>query len=270
MHRIHSQRKLSPAEAEALPLSPGDTTNTTTNYAVTTITITNRQNPAQSVTTSETTLAVGRNPRCNKLCLSHPSISGSHAVFSFVNSNWTISDAGSLNGTFLNKTRLEPHAPYRLSPDDVLHFGGDPSDITVYLSSHSLDLASTSFPRGSQSIAKSKSFCDRLNERMIEEEATLMGGGSREDGALPFFVSRCFSFLLVASSASFTKGDCVAMTRCLFFSSGDPARWMDETPPVPHTRLAHPPRTPLIYTNYALHPDAPTIRRHGGFVRVVD
>ena len=229
MHRIPSQRKLSPAEA--LHLDTGDTTNnTTTKYAVTTITITNRQNPAQSVTTSATTLAVGRNPRSSTLCLSHPSISGSHAVFSFVNSNWTISDAGSLNGTFLNKTRLEPHAPYRLSPDDVLHFGGDPSDFTVYFSSHSLDLASTSFPRGSLSIAKSKSFCDRLNERMIEEEATLMGGGSREDGALPFFVffvSRRFSSLLVASSASFTKGDCVAMTRCLFFSSGDPARWMD-------------------------------------------
>ncbi len=264
MHRIPSQRKLSPAEA--LHPDTGDTTNNTT---ITTITITNRQNPAQSVTTSATTLAVGRNPRSSTLCLSHPSISGSHAVFSFVNSNWTISDAGSLNGTFLNKTRLEPHAPYRLSPDDVLHFGGDPSDFTVYFSSHSLDLASTSFPRGSLSIAKSKSFCDRLNERMIEEEATLMGGGRREDGALPFFVffvSRRFSSLLVASSASFTKGDCVAMTRCLFFSSGDPARWMDETRPVPHTRLAH----PLVYKNDALHPDAPTIRRHGGFVRVVD
>jgi hypothetical protein len=203
MHRIHSQRKLSPAEVEALHPDTVNNSNTTTNYAVTTITITNRQNPAQSVTTSATTLAVGRNPRCNTLCLSHPSISGSHAVFRFVNSNWTISDAGSLNGTFLNKTRLEPHAPYRLSPDDVLHFGGDPSDFTVYFSSHSLELASTSFPRGSLSIAKSKSFCDRLNERMIEEEATLMGGGSREDGALPFFVSRCFSLLLVVSRCFF-------------------------------------------------------------------
>ncbi len=165
MHRIHSQRKLSPSAHRFSPeSSPHD-------YAVTTITVSNQQNPSQSVTTSEATLTVGRNPRSSTLCLSDPSISGSHAAFNFLNNNWTISDAGSLNGTFLNKLRLEPHAPYRLSSDDVLHFGGDPSAFKVYFSSHSLELSSTSFPRGSLSIAKSKSFCDRLNERIEEEEA---------------------------------------------------------------------------------------------------
>lgn len=177
MHRIHSQRKLSPSAAS----SPSH------DYAVTTITVSNQQNPSQSITTSATTLTVGRNPRSSTLCLSDPSISASHAAFNFVNNNWTISDAGSLNGTFLNKVRLEPHAPYRLSSDDVVHFGGDPSDFKVYFSSHSLDLSSTSFPRGSLSIAKSKSFCDRLNERIEEEEEARRR--EREEGA--FLLSFC-------------------------------------------------------------------------------
>lgn len=66
--------------------------------------------------------------------------------------------------------RLEPHATYRLCSDDVVHFGGDGDGFTVRFSTHSLDLSGTSFPRGSLSISKSKSFCDRLHERIREEE----------------------------------------------------------------------------------------------------
>jgi len=172
MHRIDSQRKLSPSSPSHAP-SPAA-------QIPIPITISNLLTPSQSLTTSLPSVSVGRNPKTSALQLAHPSISGSHAVFSYVNNHWTIKDVGSLNGTFLNKMRLEPHAAYRLSSDDVVHFGGDADGWGVTFSmvgSHSMDLSGTSFPRGSLSIAKSKSFCERLAEVRDEVEEGMENSG---------------------------------------------------------------------------------------------
>lgn len=73
---------------------------------------------------------LGRSSRCD-LHISHPSVSGEHAVVCWDGESWTIRDLASSNGTLVNGERLAPHEHRVLKPEDRLHFGLYPVAWTV-------------------------------------------------------------------------------------------------------------------------------------------
>lgn len=73
---------------------------------------------------------LGRSPRCD-LHISHPSVSGEHAVVSWDGASWSIRDLASRNGTLINGERLAPNENRVLKPEDRLHLGLYPVAWTV-------------------------------------------------------------------------------------------------------------------------------------------
>jgi hypothetical protein len=67
-------------------------------------------------------LRLGREPGC-EILLPHPSISKQHALIERTAAGWTLSDAGSTNGTFLDGRRLEPDERAPLADGDRVVLG---------------------------------------------------------------------------------------------------------------------------------------------------
>ncbi|WP_051296342.1 FHA domain-containing protein [Eisenibacter elegans] len=64
-------------------------------------------------------LSIGRNPE-NDICIPERTVSGQHAVISITSGSFTISDAGSTNGTFVNGTRVQSA---KLKAGDIIKLG---------------------------------------------------------------------------------------------------------------------------------------------------
>jgi len=50
-------------------------------------------------------------------------VSRKHAVIHHAGEDYTVEDMGSTNGTFINKKRIQPHAPETIKPGDEVRFG---------------------------------------------------------------------------------------------------------------------------------------------------
>ncbi len=50
-------------------------------------------------------------------------VSRKHAVIHHAGGDYTVEDMGSTNGTFINRKRIEPHAPEVIKPGDEVRFG---------------------------------------------------------------------------------------------------------------------------------------------------
>jgi pSer/pThr/pTyr-binding forkhead associated (FHA) protein len=50
-------------------------------------------------------------------------VSRKHAVIHRSGSDYTVEDMGSTNGTYINKKKIQPHAPQAIKPGDELRFG---------------------------------------------------------------------------------------------------------------------------------------------------
>jgi pSer/pThr/pTyr-binding forkhead associated (FHA) protein len=50
-------------------------------------------------------------------------VSRRHAVIHRAGSDFTVEDMGSTNGTYINKKKIQPHAPQAIKPGDELKFG---------------------------------------------------------------------------------------------------------------------------------------------------
>jgi pSer/pThr/pTyr-binding forkhead associated (FHA) protein len=50
-------------------------------------------------------------------------VSRKHAVIHRSGPNYTVEDMGSTNGTYINKKKIQPHAPQAVKPGDELRFG---------------------------------------------------------------------------------------------------------------------------------------------------
>ncbi len=50
-------------------------------------------------------------------------VSRKHAVIHHAGTNYTVEDMGSTNGTFINRKRIQPHAPEAIKPGDEVRFG---------------------------------------------------------------------------------------------------------------------------------------------------
>ncbi len=50
-------------------------------------------------------------------------VSRRHAVIHRAGADYTVEDMGSTNGTYINKKKLQPHAPQTIKPGDELRFG---------------------------------------------------------------------------------------------------------------------------------------------------
>lgn len=50
-------------------------------------------------------------------------VSRKHAVIHHEGADYTVEDMGSTNGTFINKKRIQPHAPQTIKPGDEVRFG---------------------------------------------------------------------------------------------------------------------------------------------------
>ncbi len=50
-------------------------------------------------------------------------VSRKHAVIHHAGADYTVEDMGSTNGTFLNRKRIQPHAPETIKPGDEIRFG---------------------------------------------------------------------------------------------------------------------------------------------------
>jgi len=50
-------------------------------------------------------------------------VSRKHAVIHHAGADYTVEDMGSTNGTFINKKRIQPHAPETIKPGDEVRFG---------------------------------------------------------------------------------------------------------------------------------------------------
>lgn len=66
-------------------------------------------------------ITVGRAAN-NDVVLDYSCVSKFHACFTKVDSNWSVTDSGSTNGTYLEKEELEARSPKPLSPDMELSF----------------------------------------------------------------------------------------------------------------------------------------------------
>ncbi len=50
-------------------------------------------------------------------------VSRKHAVIRRAGAAYTVEDMGSTNGTYLNRKRIQPHAPQEIKPGDEVRFG---------------------------------------------------------------------------------------------------------------------------------------------------
>ncbi len=50
-------------------------------------------------------------------------VSRKHAVIRHAGADYTVEDMGSTNGTFINRKRIQPHAPETIKPGDEVRFG---------------------------------------------------------------------------------------------------------------------------------------------------
>ena len=50
-------------------------------------------------------------------------VSRRHAVIHHSGADYTVEDMGSTNGTYVNKKRIQPHAPQAIKPGDEVRFG---------------------------------------------------------------------------------------------------------------------------------------------------
>ncbi len=50
-------------------------------------------------------------------------VSRKHAVIHHAGVDYTVEDMGSTNGTFINRKRIQPHAPETIKPGDEVRFG---------------------------------------------------------------------------------------------------------------------------------------------------
>ncbi len=50
-------------------------------------------------------------------------VSRKHAVIHRTGADYTVEDMGSTNGTFINRKRIQPHAPESIKPGDEVRFG---------------------------------------------------------------------------------------------------------------------------------------------------
>ncbi len=50
-------------------------------------------------------------------------VSRKHAVIHRSGADYTVEDMGSTNGTYINKKRIQPHAPQTIKPGDEVRFG---------------------------------------------------------------------------------------------------------------------------------------------------
>lgn len=50
-------------------------------------------------------------------------VSRKHAVIHRTGADFTVEDMGSTNGTYINKKRIQPHAPQTIKPGDEVKFG---------------------------------------------------------------------------------------------------------------------------------------------------
>ncbi len=50
-------------------------------------------------------------------------VSRKHAIIHHIGADYTVEDMGSTNGTFINRKRIQPHAPEALKPGDEIRFG---------------------------------------------------------------------------------------------------------------------------------------------------
>jgi pSer/pThr/pTyr-binding forkhead associated (FHA) protein len=50
-------------------------------------------------------------------------VSRKHAVIHHEGADYTVEDMGSTNGTFVNKKKIQPHAPQAIKPGDEVRFG---------------------------------------------------------------------------------------------------------------------------------------------------
>jgi len=50
-------------------------------------------------------------------------VSRKHAVIHRSGTDFTVEDMGSTNGTYINKKRIQPHAPQTIKPGDEVKFG---------------------------------------------------------------------------------------------------------------------------------------------------
>jgi FHA domain len=67
-------------------------------------------------------LTIGREPDAT-MFINHPIVSRHHAMISYANGCYLLSDFGSRNGTFLNDKRLEPYRAHILRPHDKIRIG---------------------------------------------------------------------------------------------------------------------------------------------------
>jgi pSer/pThr/pTyr-binding forkhead associated (FHA) protein len=68
---------------------------------------------------SESPTVIGRSPECG-IFLDDVTVSRKHAVFAKTGDRWTLEDQGSLNGTFVNRQRVDTAA---LSDGDEIQIG---------------------------------------------------------------------------------------------------------------------------------------------------
>ena len=50
-------------------------------------------------------------------------VSRKHAVIHRMGGDYTVEDLGSTNGTYINKKKIQPHAPQAIKPEDEIRFG---------------------------------------------------------------------------------------------------------------------------------------------------
>lgn len=75
----------------------------------------------RSFTVNASPFWIGRRPE-NEQQLLRSDISGKHAVFSYDDGSWWLSDNNSTNGTFVNAHRVDSSTPVRVNVGDVLYF----------------------------------------------------------------------------------------------------------------------------------------------------
>jgi len=80
--------------------------------------------------TLDTRVLIGRSRKCD-LRLTHPSVSGEHAIVWWTGAGWSIRELGSRNGTLVSGTPLAPGQPRALAAGDTLSFGHYPITWTV-------------------------------------------------------------------------------------------------------------------------------------------
>jgi hypothetical protein len=68
----------------------------------------------EPVVREATQLTLGRSPSCD-LVVEEGTVSQVHLIFRQVDNGWTVEDAGSTNGTWLDGVRMEKAVPHRLT-----------------------------------------------------------------------------------------------------------------------------------------------------------